>query len=112
VATPNSQPSWFGFPLTVRASAPFGRFDIVAHLEEHRVATRLLFGGNLLRQPAYAGLPSRVVGDLTNADVIANSTFWIGVFPGLTDEMLDYMVDTIQAFVRQALRGGLRVENA
>jgi len=100
VATPNSEPSWFGFPLTVRAGAPFSRFDIVAHLEEHRVATRLLFGGNLLRQPAYAGLPRRVVGDLANADIIANSTFWIGVFPGLTDPMLDYMIETIDKFVR------------
>ena len=70
------------------------RFDVVAHLEERRIATRLLFGGNLLRQPAYTGLPRRVVGDLTNADVIADCTFWIGVFPGLTDEMLDYMIET------------------
>ena len=100
--TPRSEPSWFGFPLTVRETAPFTRFDIVAHLEEHRIATRLLFGGNLLRQPAYAGLPSRVVGDLVNADVIANCTLWIGVCPGLTDAMLDYMIETIQAFVRSA----------
>ena len=68
------EPSWFGFALTVRATAPFNRFDLVAYLEERRIATRLLFGGNLLRQPAYAGLPRRVVGDLANADVIANST--------------------------------------
>ena len=72
-ATPRSEPSWFGFPLTVRATAPFDRNDIVGHLEERRIATRLLFGGNLLRQPAYAGLPRRVVGDLANADVIANA---------------------------------------
>jgi CDP-6-deoxy-D-xylo-4-hexulose-3-dehydrase len=101
VATPRSEPSWFGFPLTVRAGAPFTRFEVVARLEERRIATRLLFGGNLLRQPAYTGMPSRVVGDLTNADVIADCTFWIGVFPGLTDAMLDYMIETLAAFVQE-----------
>ena len=106
VATPKSQPSWFGLPLTVRETAPFSRSEIVAYLEEHRIATRLLFGGNLLRQPAYAGLPRRVVGSLVNADVIANSTFWIGVFPGLTDAMIDYMVQTVQEFVRSTSRPG------
>jgi CDP-4-dehydro-6-deoxyglucose reductase, E1 len=108
VATPRSEPSWFGFAMTVRERAPFNRFEIVGHLEQHRIATRLLFGGNLLRQPAYAGLPSRVVGTLDQADVIANSTFWIGVFPGLTDEMIDHMIETIEAFVRDALRAPRR----
>jgi CDP-6-deoxy-D-xylo-4-hexulose-3-dehydrase len=108
-ATPRSEPSWFGFPLTVRATAAFSRFDIVAHLEAQRIATRLLFGGNLLRQPAYAGLPRRVVGDLVNADVIANSTFWIGVFPGLDDAMIDYMIEVIDAFVRDARKAQRRV---
>jgi CDP-6-deoxy-D-xylo-4-hexulose-3-dehydrase len=105
VPTPRSEPSWFGFPLTVRDGAPFTRFEIVAHLEEHRIATRLLFGGNLLRQPAYSGLPRRVIGDLATADVIANDTFWIGVFPGLTDEMLDYMIEVIDEFVRDSSKG-------
>jgi CDP-4-dehydro-6-deoxyglucose reductase, E1 len=109
VATPNSQPSWFGFALTVRPTAPFNRFDLVAYLEERRIATRLLFGGNLLRQPAYSGLPNRVVGDLANADEIANSTFWIGVFPGLTDPMLDYMIETIEEFVQSARQAPRRV---
>jgi CDP-6-deoxy-D-xylo-4-hexulose-3-dehydrase len=106
-ATPNSEPSWFGFPLTVRAGAPFDRNDVVGHLEARRIATRLLFGGNLLRQPAYTGLARRVVGDLVNADTIATSTFWIGVFPGLTDAMLDYMIETVHALARTG-RGDTR----
>lgn len=97
-ATPGSEPSWFGFALTVREDAPFDRRALLAHLEERRIATRLLFGGNLLRQPAYAGITHRVVGDLTNTDRIAEGTFWIGVFPGLSAEMLDYMIDTITTF--------------
>jgi CDP-6-deoxy-D-xylo-4-hexulose-3-dehydrase len=103
--TPNSEPSWFGFPLTVRATAPFDRNAVVGYLEEHRIATRLLFGGNLLRQPAYSGLARRVVGNLTNADVIATSTFWIGVFPGLSDPMIDYMVETLHELVAAAAHG-------
>jgi CDP-4-dehydro-6-deoxyglucose reductase, E1 len=109
VPTPRSEPSWFGFPLTVRDGAPFNRFEIVAHLEDRRIATRLLFGGNLLRQPAYSGLPRRVVGDLVNADVIANSTFWIGVFPGLSDEMIDHMIEVIDEFARDASKQSGRV---
>lgn len=98
-ATKNSEPSWFGFALTVRDGAPFARLELVRHLERRRIGTRLLFGGNLLRQPAYLNLPMRVVGNLQNADIIANSTFWIGVYPGLTDEMIDYMISEIQFFV-------------
>ena len=100
VATANSEPSWFGFALTVRPGAPFGRFDLVQHLEQRRIATRQLFGGNLLRQPAYLGLPHRVVGALTNADVIADGTFWLGVYPALTSEMLDYVIESVHEFVR------------
>jgi len=99
-ATKNSEPSWFGFPITVRESAPFSRFDLVQHIENHRIGTRQLFGGNLLRQPAYLGLPIRVVGNLTNADFITNGTFWIGVYPGLTNEMVDYMIEVITEFVK------------
>jgi CDP-6-deoxy-D-xylo-4-hexulose-3-dehydrase len=109
VPTPRSEPSWFGFAMTVRDGAPFNRFEIVAHLEDRRIATRLLFGGNLLRQPAYSGLPRRVVGNLANADTIANSTFWIGVFPGLTDEMIDHMIEVIDEFVRDASQQPRRV---
>jgi len=98
-ATKNSEPSWFGFALTVRDEAPFARLDLVRHLESRRIGTRQLFGGNLLRQPAYLNLPMRVVGDLRNADIIANSTFWIGVYPGLTDEMIDFMISTVHELV-------------
>lgn len=100
-ATKGSEPSWFGFPITVRESAPFTRFDLVQHIESRRIGTRQLFGGNLLRQPAYAGLPMRVAGNLKNADIITDSTFWIGVYPGLTSEMIDFMVGTITEFVEE-----------
>jgi CDP-6-deoxy-D-xylo-4-hexulose-3-dehydrase len=99
-ATKNSKPSWFGFALTVRDGAPFTRFELVQYLESRRIGTRQLFGGNLLKQPAYSGLPIRVVGDLKNADIITNSTFWIGVYPGLTKEMIDFMIGTIAEFVQ------------
>jgi dTDP-4-dehydro-2,6-dideoxy-D-glucose 3-dehydratase len=104
VATANSEPSWFGFAITVRPDAPFGRFDLVQHLEQRRIATRQLFGGNLLRQPAYLGLPHRVVGDLTNADAITEGTFWLGVYPALTHEMLDYVIESIHEFVTPVTR--------
>jgi len=98
-ATKNSEPSWFGFPITVRPGGPFSRNDLVRHLENNRVGTRLLFGGNLLRQPAYKGHSHRVVGDLTNADIITDHTFWIGVYPGLTREMLDFVVGLFAEFI-------------
>jgi CDP-6-deoxy-D-xylo-4-hexulose-3-dehydrase len=98
-ATKNSEPSWFGFPITVKADAPFSRFDLVQHIESRRIGTRQLFGGNLLRQPAYKDMPMRVVGDLKNADIVTDSTFWIGVYPGLTNEIIDFMVETISEFV-------------
>jgi CDP-6-deoxy-D-xylo-4-hexulose-3-dehydrase len=97
--TPNSNPSWFGFAITVRSDAPFSRTDLVRHLNDHKIATRLLFGGNLTRQPAYQHVPYRVVGDLTNTDTIMNHTFWIGVYPGLTEEMLSFVIDTIRGFI-------------
>lgn len=99
-AAPNSEPSWFGFLLAVKSDAPFTRNQLVQHLEEQRIGTRLLFGGNLVRQPAYKDLEYRVIGDLSNTDQIMESVFWMGLYPGLTDEMLIYMVDTLRAFVR------------
>lgn len=101
LATPGSVPSWFGFPLAVRPEAPFSRNDVVRYLEEHKIATRLLFGGNLLRQPAYLNVPHRVIGDLKNSDFVMNQVFWIGVYPGLDGEMLSYMTSTIRAFCRK-----------
>ncbi len=97
--TPKSEPSWFGFLLTVRPGAPFTRFEIVQHLESRRIATRQLFGGNLLAQPAYQNIEHRISGDLTNTEIVSTNTFWIGVYPGLTDEMIDFMIATIHEFM-------------
>jgi CDP-6-deoxy-D-xylo-4-hexulose-3-dehydrase len=99
-ATENSEPSWFGFALTVRPGSPKTRNQIVQELNSMQIATRLLFGGNLLRQPAFMGTDRRVVGDLTNTDIITNDTFWIGVWPGLSPEMLDYMISSIHSIMK------------
>lgn len=93
--TPKSDPSWFGFALTVKPSSPKSRNEIVQELNEKKIGTRLLFGGNLLRQPAFIDSPRRVIGSLENTDRIMNDTFWIGVWPGLSTEMLDYMIESI-----------------
>jgi len=98
-ASPNSDPSWFGFALTARVGGPKTRNQIVQELNDAKIATRLLFGGNLLRQPAFAGTPRRVIGDLTNTDIVMNDTFWIGVWPGLTIPMLDYMIQELYRIV-------------
>ena len=95
-ALEESDPSWFGFAITVRKNAGKSRNDIVKELNERKIATRLLFGGNLLRQPAFANTPRRVVGELTNTDLVMSDTFWIGVWPGLTLEMLDYVIKTLK----------------
>jgi len=98
----NSDPSWFGFALTVKFSGPKTRNQIVQELNEAKIATRLLFGGNLLRQPAFIGTPRRVVGDLTNTDIVMSNTFWIGVWPGLTLPMLDYVIETLHKILGKA----------
>ena len=103
VPTPNSQPSWFGFLLTIRPDAPFSRNALIQHLHTHKVATRLLFGGNLLRQPAYQNIHHRVVGDLHNTDIAMNQSFWIGVYPALTDEMIDYVIEVFADFFKTAV---------
>lgn len=100
VAEPHSEPSWFGFPALVREGAPFTRNALVQHLESKRIATRLVFAGNLVRQPAYEGVNFRVISDLARSDQVMNDAFWIGVYPGITDAMVDYMVDVITAFAR------------
>lgn len=97
--TSKSDPSWFGFLLTVRPEAPFSRREIIAYLEGRHIATRLLFGGNLVRQPAYENTVYRVVGSLQNSDTVMNQTFWIGVYPGLTDEMIDYILQAFRTFL-------------
>jgi CDP-6-deoxy-D-xylo-4-hexulose-3-dehydrase len=98
-AAPRSDPSWFGFVLTVDPEAPFGRAELAAFLEDRKIGTRRLFAGNLTRHPAYTDQPHRVVGELTNSDIITEHTFWIGVYPALTDEMLDYVTASIKEFV-------------
>ncbi len=98
-ATAKSVPSWFGFPVLVKDNAPFERADIVQHLEDNRIATRMLFGGNLIKQPAYAKTKYRVVGTLENTDKVMNQLFWIGVYPGITAEKLKYIEKVLKAFM-------------
>jgi CDP-6-deoxy-D-xylo-4-hexulose-3-dehydrase len=95
VTQEHGNPSWFGFALTVKSDSKVSRNEIVQALNERKIGTRLLFGGNLLRQPAFIDTPQRVVGTLTNTDIIMNDTFWIGVWPGLTEKMLDYMISSL-----------------
>jgi CDP-6-deoxy-D-xylo-4-hexulose-3-dehydrase len=97
--TRGSQPCWFGFLLTLRDGARFSRNDIVAHLEKAGISTRLLFAGNLLRHPAYQGIDCRIPFGLENTDRAMNRTFWVGVYPGLTKQMLDHIIGTIEKFV-------------
>ncbi len=97
-AMPGAEPAWFGFPLLVKKEAGFQRQELLRYLESRKIGTRLLFGGNILRQPAYADTPRRVPGALTNTDQVMEQAFWIGVWPGLTDEMLGYMIKTIMEF--------------
>jgi len=108
-ATPRSDPSWFGFPITVRPEAWFSRLDLVRHLESRRIGTRQLFGGNLTRQPAYRNVPMRVVGELKNTDLAMRNTFWIGVYPALTEAMIDYVGESIAKFVGAAVRSPVRM---
>src|ERR1700681_4416247 len=101
-ATAQSEPSWFGFPLAIRPNAPRTRNEVVNFLESRNISTRLLFGGNLLRQPAYRNIQRRVIGDLKNTDFVMNNVFWIGLYPGITQSMIDYMVDTFRQIPRDA----------
>jgi CDP-4-dehydro-6-deoxyglucose reductase, E1 len=102
VATEGSDPSWFGFPLGVREDAPFTRDQLVRALEDQKIGTRLMFAGNLLRQPAYEGIELRQIGDLPNTDFVMRNVLWIGVFPGLNTAMLDHIIHIIGQFAAQA----------
>ena len=98
-ATPKSDPSWFGFLLTIKPDAGFNRADIVNFLENNKIATRMLFTGNIIRQPAYQNINRRIVGSLENTDIVMNNTFWVGVYPGLTKEMIGYVLDKFDEFI-------------
>jgi len=98
--TPNSDPSWFLFFMTIKDRALFTRREFVTYLEKHKIQTRMLFGGNLLRQPAFQHIPHRVIGDLKNTDKIMNSGFGIGVYPGITEEMINYIIEKINYFLK------------
>lgn len=97
--SPNAKPSWFGFPITVKENAKFTRNQLVEYLENNKIGTRLLFGGNLLKQPYMKNKDYRIVGELKNCDIVMNSTFWIGVYPGLEKQHLEYVIDKIRKFV-------------
>jgi CDP-4-dehydro-6-deoxyglucose reductase, E1 len=99
-ATPNSDPSWFGFVITVQEDAGFSRNDLTRFLEANHIETRNLFSGNLLRQPAFMDIEKRLVGDLTNTDIIMQRTFFVGVYPGIDDIRLDYIGSTFERFMR------------
>jgi len=97
-ATPNSDPSWFGFLMTIRPESDIRRVDLINYLDQNKIGTRLLFAGNLTRQPYMLGRNFRISGDLTNTDLVMNNSFWVGVYPGLTEEMLSFIADKIEAF--------------
>jgi CDP-6-deoxy-D-xylo-4-hexulose-3-dehydrase len=95
-----SDPSWFGFPIMVKEDAPFSRNDIVKHLEKNKIATRMLFGGNLIKQPAYENIEFRCGDSLENTDLVMNNLFWIGIYPGITEEKMNYMINEFVNFFK------------
>jgi CDP-6-deoxy-D-xylo-4-hexulose-3-dehydrase len=103
-ATPNSDPSWFGFPICIRQDTGISRHDLVQYLEARKIATRLLFGGNLVRQPAYRNVKYRTVSALTNSDITMNQVFWVGLYPGLRQPALDYTIEVIHKALQDLRR--------
>jgi len=100
-ATNNSEPSWFGFSLTVKENAPFSRYEIVNYLEKNNIATRLLFCGNITRHPCFENVKFRIYNNLKNTDFVMNNSFWIGVYPGITFEMIDYILENFDEFLKK-----------
>lgn len=98
-ATENSDPSWFGFPITIDPVFPVDREELLRFLQSRKIGTRLLFAGNITKQPGYRNIDSRVVGDLTNTDIIMNRSFWVGVYPGITNQMIDYVAESLLDFM-------------
>ena len=99
-ATENSNPSWFGFLLTVRDESPICRNEFVQFLEKNKIGTRLLFGGNILKQPAYINVPHRIHNNLKNTDVVMNNSFWVGVWPGLEEQHYEYVAGCFESYIR------------
>lgn len=99
-ATKGSKPSWFGFPIFVKENMPFSRNEIVHYLEKNKIATRMLFGGNLIKQPAYADIKYRICDNLKNTDLVMNNLFWVGVYPGITEDKMNYMLNTFNKFFK------------
>jgi CDP-6-deoxy-D-xylo-4-hexulose-3-dehydrase len=101
-AEPNAEPSWFGFLITLRPEAPFSRNDLLRYLDSRKIGFRLLFAGNLIRQPAYQEVQYRVVGTLENTDLLMERSFWLGVYPGLNESMISYVLDTLDSWMRRS----------
>jgi len=99
VATQDADPSWFGFPITIRDDAPFSRVDLLKYLDENKIGSRLLFAGNLTKQPYFKNVEYRVSGNLENTDIVMNQTFWVGIYPGLNHEELDFIAGSMKQFV-------------
>ena len=100
IPTPNSNPSWFGFPITLKDDCGVSRVDVTKFLDSHKIGSRLLFAGNLLKQPAYRDVEHRIVGDLKNCDIIMNNSFWLGVWPGLNKDHYEYVIDRIRIYLK------------
>jgi CDP-6-deoxy-D-xylo-4-hexulose-3-dehydrase len=108
-ATPNSEPSWFGFPITVRSGAPFSRLELLTFYDDSKIGSRLLFSGNLTRQPAYKDVPYRISETLKNTDIVMNQTFWIGIYPGITQEMMDFVAERTEALIKSTLTRAVKI---